>query len=336
MKISAFRYNLRFLKLFFIFLLLGLIACAPKYPEVEEIRLNLDHINHAQFNSTGVFAVSAGQDIGVYQDDGSLMNLLSLPIPNGIWFVEWASPDLLYIYDRERLFRWHLTKDNVSEIQITADSATRLITIHGHNGLIAFEDHRLGALQFDDQQDTSEVTLNMLEFAESSTVQLGFTSSRNAFFALTKRGELYTWPDSEIDRAEIQNVGRNPLALLTSQHDFSQSIIALGATDNPLASENQISLHLLGNADELITRNIEIGVSVVENTSQAIVIGGTNNQWLAWSPVDQQWRSGALGKRMNPLKRSDIINVFEYPNHIGLLTSNGILQKWPKHLLVGE
>ncbi|RTE85465.1 MULTISPECIES: hypothetical protein [Gammaproteobacteria] len=323
LKLIDFRYALLAFAIF-------LTACSQAPKDVEFIDLNLDRINAAQFNQTGDLAVSVGRDIGVYSFAGQLQNLLNLPEPDGVWFVEWANDNTLWIHDRQQIIVWRPQQEQTQSLTLDISGPIRTLSAAGSYGLVALENNNVYWFNTDASQPNGLTQSKLFTTANHQAMQLEVMlhDDQVSFFALLRNGYLIRGnPNSS--ELETSVLPQSPIALMFGGPNSNSIYALLGSSNNPLATQNTIQVLNVNTRQRFPSVSVESGVSVARYTSYGVVVGGGNNQWHAWGSVNQAWQHGYAQKHSNPLHRTDIIDVFEYANHIGLLTSDGVIQKWP-------
>lgn len=302
-----------------------LSACTPSDINVERIPLGDWAINDARFSQTGSLALSVSQDIGIYNTNGELLHLLSLPEPNGIWQITWQDPHNLWLYDKYNLYHWQVDATDIAQPHSFQADAIRQVRATNNGLMLATESGSVYWFEI-----TAENTLNsprtLLENL-SSIATLGFTMQQQPYVA-TKNGELWLWADSSYGTLDYFKVSQPIHEVIT----IDKELFALSSRyNNPLATGNELTLWRLATnkAPQPYKLDGSTGVFSYLVANNVLIIGGSNSSWQSFNVVTQKQTSGAL-KTRNPNQQGRIIALYDLPNVILMLSSRGELQKWQK------
>lgn len=312
-------------------LLIVISACTPVDINVERIKLGDWSVNDARFSQAGMLALSVSQDIGIYNNNGELEHLVSMPVPNGIWQMSWQTNHHLWLYDQYSLYHWRVGALEVVALESFRNDAIRQVRVSPKGLMLTTESGSVLWYGITDENKLQQPRVLLDALVGISTV--GFTLHQQPYVA-TKSGDLWLWDDTSYTTVQHFKINQ-PIHEVVQ---IEQQLFALSSRyNNPLATDNELTLWQLNSHSppQAYKFSEQTGVFshlVVNNT---LIIGGSNSTWQSFNIHTLKQNSGALTTR-NPNQQGRIIALYELPTVILMLNSRGEMQKWQKTRIFGN
>lgn len=315
---------------------LFILGCSDAPEAVQRVQLNTTAAEHAEFSRDGVLALSSGAQVGIYDQSGDMLDMVSLGTPEGIWRVKWQSAEYLWVYDRRRLLHYSIKGQTLTQSLAFTALNIRTITPTDSGLVIATEASELLWLGVEVKDDSlqSADEAEVIDTLSRSIQHIGTlhqdSGSPQLLYAATSDGLVHTWSLPDLIRQEQWQLNKAVQGVFSAPEGAYW--VVLNRTANPLASQNRLSLVLMPEQGTMQRQQLSDDFSIrsLFKSEDTLIMGGSNNRWMSFNTLEGTSRSGQYGSARNPLRQSTITAIYVNNDKVYMITSRGELQIWEK------